>query len=214
MTPIDPEVLYKGTYVNSTYGEGIRVGFEKIISLDPFASDNIGRVQRIKDFFKLCLVRGSVLDVGSGLCVFLWEMKKEGWNCTAIDPDKEAVKHAVDRVGIKAYCGNFTDLGDIGHYQLITFNKVLEHVADPVKMLVKASKHLLPEFSAVYIEVPDGEMASKEGQNRQEFFIEHLHVFSMASTALMAQEAGFHVKQMERLREPSGKYTIRAFLSL
>jgi hypothetical protein len=37
-------------------------------------------------------------------------------------------------------------------------------------------------------------------------------VFSAASLALVAQRAGFRLLQQERLREPSTKYTLVAFL--
>ena len=61
------------------------------------------------------------------------------------------------------------------------------------------------------MEVPDGEVAYKDGPEREEFFIEHLHVFSLASTVIMANKAGFQVEAIQRLKEPSTKYTIRAF---
>jgi hypothetical protein len=63
----------------------------------------------------------------------------------------------------------------------------------------------------VYIELPDGEGASEEGPGREEFFIEHLHVYSTASTALLIQHAGLRTSRIERLREPSGKFTLFAF---
>lgn len=55
-------------------------------------------------------------------------------------------------------------------------------------------------------------MDSSGSSDRQEFFIVHLHIFSMASLALMIDRAGFRALRIERLREPSGKYTLWAFL--
>jgi hypothetical protein len=97
-------------------------------------------------------------------------------------------------------------------YDVVTFNKVLEHVLDPVAMLARAADFLIPG-GFVYVELPDGEAAEKDGKEREEFFIEHYHVFSVASIAILSQRAGFTVNEIERLREPSGKYTLRAFLS-
>jgi hypothetical protein len=57
-------------------------------------------------------------------------------------------------------------------------------------------------------------MAADEGAEREEFFIEHLAVYSMASLALLARSAGLRVERAERIREPSTKYTLYAFLSL
>jgi hypothetical protein len=44
------------------------------------------------------------------------------------------------------------------------------------------------------------------------FFIDHHHIFSAVSLALLAARAGFNVQVIERLHEPSTKYTLRGFL--
>ena len=66
----------------------------------------------------------------------------------------------------------------------------------------------------MYVELPDGEGAATDpdGPNREEFFIEHLHVFSMSSMSLLADRARLRMLNAERIREPSGKYTLFAFL--
>jgi hypothetical protein len=153
-----------------------------------------------------------VLDVGSGLCVFLHRLKAEtGWNCTALDPDPRAAAHARERVGVNAVCGDFMRLNDLGRYDIITFNKVLEHVLDPVAMLARSHEYLA-RGGFVYVELPDGEAAGADSFGREEFFIDHHHVFSMQSIRTLAVRAGFDVIGTERLREPSSKYTLRAFL--
>lgn len=216
---MDDSSLYSGDYVNSNYGDdGIGRAFHRIISLDPTKSDNSGRVQRILEFANkhftgtaLANRSPSVLDVGSGLCVFLHRMKEAGWDCTALDPDLRAVKHAQETVGVKAVCGDFMELRDLGRFDVVTFNKVLEHVKDPVTMLAKTAEHVR-EGGFVYVELPDGEGAVSDGPGREEFCIDHPHVFSGASLTMLAVRAGFSVLTIERLREPSGKYTLRAFL--
>ncbi len=218
---MDTSKLYSEDYVSSTYGDekGLLKTFNRIISLEPSKSDNLRRVARINEFaskhFSSRLPNHqqlSVLDVGSGLCVFLYAMKKEGWDCTALDPDARSVKHAADVVGVKTVQGDFMILTDLGRFDLVTFNKVLEHVEDPVAMLGK-SKHSLNKNGFVYVEVPDGEAASAEGPDREEFAIDHIHIFSPTSLSLLATQAGFKVLTIERLQEPSTKYTLRAFLA-
>ncbi len=211
--------LYTGEYVNSTYGkDGIRRTFERIVALEAKESDNAGRVKRVREFSathfpasKMKDSSPSVLDVGSGLCVFSYGMKSAGWNCTALDPDPRAMKHAREVVGVTAMCGDLLTVQGLGRYDAVTFNKVLEHVKDPVRLLEKSFEHL-NNGGFVYVEVPDGEMAVVDGSGREEFFIEHWHVFSSVSITLLAMRAGFSVWALERLREPSGKYTLRAFL--
>lgn len=207
--------LYSGAYVESTYGDRMRQTFDRILALPAEKSDNAGRVTRILTFAEAFFPAGktpTLLDVGSGLGVFPYRMKEAGWNCTALDPDPRAVAHAREVVGVQAVTGDFMSIGSdqLGMFDVITFNKVLEHVEDPVAMLSKTLRHLNSD-GFVYLEVPDGEAAASEGPGREEFFIEHHHVFSFASLAMMVLRAGFRVLDIERLREPSTKFTIRGF---
>ena len=114
-------------------------------------------------------------------------------------------------VGVKAIHGDFMEIQDIGQFDIITFNKVLEHVENPVNMLAKSLTHL-NRGGFVYVEVPDGESAVVEGPEREEFFIDHPHIFSLTSLSLLSIQAGFSVQAIERIREPSGKHTLRVFL--
>lgn len=221
MTKLNMNKLYESDYINSTYKDdrGFENNFNRIIRLKPSLSDNEGRVKELLKYAEYHFSNNyflnkkpSILDVGSGLCVFLYKMKKAGWECTAVDPDKRAIYHAKNNVGIKAIFGDFQKLKRIGKYDVVTFNRVLEHVENPIKMLEKCNKYL-KNNGFIYIEVPDGEIAAIEGFQREEFFIEHFHIFSMASLAIMIMKAGFKVQKIVRFREPSKKYTIRAFLN-
>jgi SAM-dependent methyltransferase len=205
---LDLTALYEGDYMDATYaGERLRATYDRIMGLPPERSDNVARVARIT----ARLAPGSVLDVGSGLGVFPARMKEAGWRATALDPDARAVEHARMHVGVEAVQADFMSAPELGRHDLVTLNKVLEHVPDPVAMLERAHA-ALADGGAVYVELPDGEGAAADGPGREEFFIEHLHVFSMASMCLLAARAGFAVQIAERLREPSDKYTLYAFL--
>lgn len=207
---------YDSEYVDASYGggAGMIAAFERIVSLPPERSDNAGRIARVRAFAGAHFAEQRpirLLDVGAGLGVFPHVVKQAGWSCTAIDPDPRAVEHMRSRVGVEAVCGDFMEVDELGRFDVITFNKVLEHVADPVAMLRRAHEFLAPG-GFVYVEVPDGEMAASEGPNREEFFIEHLHVFSFESLVMLANRADFIPVVVERLHEPSTKYTLRAFL--
>jgi 2-polyprenyl-3-methyl-5-hydroxy-6-metoxy-1,4-benzoquinol methylase len=206
--------FYEGEYMDSTYaGERLRASFERIMSLPPERSDNLQRVDRIRRFWSGLRGdgAGTLLDVGSGLGVFPARMKEAGWRCTALDPDARSVQHAAQVVGVDAVQGDFSSASDLGRFDLVTFNKVLEHIDDPVAMLAHA-RGFQADGGIVYVEVPDGEGAAREGPEREEFFVEHVHVFSAASLALLCSRAGFTLDQLERVREPSTKYTLAAFL--
>jgi len=208
--------FYAGAYVDGTYGDeaGMRKTFDRIMALPPDKSDNTGRVARIDAYAtqNLPSETRTVLDVGSGLCVFLARMKMSGWTGTALDPDERAARHAREVAGVNGIAGSLPN-ASLGRFDAITFNKVLEHVPDPISLLAHALP-LVEPHGFVYVELPDGEAAARsEGFGREEFFVEHFHVFSLASIACLADRAGFDAQVVERLREPSGKYTLRAFLT-
>jgi SAM-dependent methyltransferase len=214
---MDLSRFYEGDYVDATYGgvDGMQRQFDRIMALPVEKSDNSGRAARVTAFAdqRLGGHRGrTLLDVGSGLGVFVAAMKRHEWHPTALDPDERAVQHARDVAGISAVRADFMDADRLGTFDVVTFNKVLEHIKDPVRMLARA-RTLLHPSGFVYIEVPDAEHAAADPDRfgREEFFIEHHHVFSYASAALLTTRAGFEVLAIERLREPSSKYTLRLF---
>ncbi len=208
---------YDGAYMDATYKdfETIKATFNRIVGLKSENSDNFGRINGIIDFATSWFCsnkKPNLLDVGSGLGVFPHAVKEIGWQCTAIDPDKRAIKHLTESIGVSRICGDFIAIKPMKKFDIVTINKVLEHVSNPIEMLAKSLEWIKSD-GFVYIEVPDGEVASTFGPNREEFFIEHLHIFSLASTVILAQRSGFLVESIKRVCEPSGKYTLRAFLS-
>jgi SAM-dependent methyltransferase len=191
----------------------MRETFDRIVSLPPERSDNTGRISRVADFARARFGATHVprlLDIGAGLGVFPFNMKQLGWACTALDPDPRAGAHLRNVVGVDTIIGDFFSTTFDGKYfDVITLNKVLEHVEDPVAMLLKCAI-VLARNGFIYVEVPDI-AAAVEGSGREEYFIEHYHVFSPASLALCGERAGLSLAQTFRLREPSGKYTLVGF---
>lgn len=206
--PLDD--LYRHPYTAATYGESLGEAYQRIMALPPTGSDNASRVANLTT--RLGLGRGRrLLDVGSGLGVFVALMKQSGWEAVTLDPDERAVAHARAVVKVTAILADWQMAPPAGQYDLVTFNKVLEHVTDPVSFLSRARSVLAPS-GAVYVEVPDGELAARDGPGREEFFVEHWHVFSALSLAYLSVTAGFRLEWLERVCEPSGKYTLRALL--
>lgn len=212
---MDLSGLYGGDYWDRTYGGGrIAATFERIMALPADRSDNTGRIAFIEAFWESRRpdMERQVLDVGSGLAVFPAGMKAAGWSAIALDPDPRAAAHAKDTAGVTGIAADFMTVSLEHRVSLVTFNKVLEHVPDPVAMLRHAD-HVLSPGGAVYVELPDGEAAlAAEGPDREEFFVEHYCAFSAQSYTLLAHRAGFRVDLLERVVEPSGKFTLRGFL--
>ena len=163
--------FYSNLYSASTYKGQLRSRFQKIMSLPFDSSDNQQRFDFISKF--IIELNGSApsrcLDVGSGLGVFPALLKEAGWTCTALEPDPIACNLISELVGIETINTHFMNVKNIGLFDLITFNKVIEHVRNPVSF-VKTSKKLLSPRGIVYIEVPDGEMALKNNRKRRIFY--------------------------------------------
>jgi SAM-dependent methyltransferase len=210
--------LYAGDYAAATYGgrEGIERSYQRIMALPPAQSDNAGRVERVIELAARHFAAREplrVLDVGSGLGVFPGRLRERtNWKIAALEPDPGLAEHLREAVKVEVIEADYASAKPAARFDLITSNKVLEHVADPLAML-RRYREDLEAGGAVYLEVPDGEAAAQEGFHREEFFIEHHHVFSPASLAALCRRAGFSVLCSERLREPSTKYTLRAFLA-
>ena len=76
--------------------------------------------------------------------------------------------------------------------------------------MLKKAYDLLNDDGFIYIEVPDI-AASNEGYHREEFFIEHHHIFSPQSLITSYERAGLKFIELERIREPSSKFTLASF---
>ncbi len=215
----DQSALYGGEYVSTTYGDsaGIRRTYDKINALAPEQSDNVGRARFVDGYCRsrwptdrLRDQRPRLLDVGAGLGVFPHRMKEAGWDCTTLDMDERLITHHRDVIGVSGVCADVQTVEGIGTFDLITFNKVLEHIVDPIAVLASV-RRLLRVDGLVYIELPDGEAAEAEGKEREEYLLGHHHVFSFASYALLIARAELTLVACERLQEPSSKYTLRGF---
>jgi SAM-dependent methyltransferase len=210
------ENLYAGTYNEATYASQVLEQYDKIMTLPDEESDNKQRVSRIIRYFKESgreLAGLKVLDVGSGLCVFLGEMMKHGIHAHCIDPDRISIDHALKNVRvISAIEGHFENYPTDQNFDLICFNKVLEHVLNPIELMQKA-RSLLTEKGLIYIELPDGRNASENGGyiDREEFYIEHYMAFDKDSVQWLIENAGLNCGEANAIHEPSDKYTLYAF---
>jgi 2-polyprenyl-3-methyl-5-hydroxy-6-metoxy-1,4-benzoquinol methylase len=210
------EGFYESAYNENTYKRRLASSFQKITALPIEQSDNKQRCSRIHAFLNSKgYVPGKtrILDVGSGLCVFLAEMKKYGYFCACLDPDAVAVAHSIEKAEVDAaFSGTLFDFNARDGFDLITLNKVLEHLPNPIETLLRA-KNFLKSDGIIYIELPDGDIALRQGEisSRQEFFIEHLAIYNPKSMQKLLEITGLKVIKMEQIIEPSGKATIYSF---
>lgn len=192
--------------------------FNQVNNLPLEKSDNCARVKRIRDFLNQAKFENSdqkyVLDIGSGTGVFVDRFLKEekSWKAVAIEPEPNACAHLKKVLtGVAVMQGFSNELKHQHKYDLITFNRVLEHIADPIPILA-AEKNNLKKDGIIYIEVPDTSSFFQDGANNEAFGYGHYIVYSPESLNLLATKAGFNLQKFERVIEPSGKFTLYGFL--
>src|SRR5262249_39022338 len=156
---LDLSQLYRRDYVDATYGgaEGLRRRFEAVMALPPERSDNAARADRVDAFAKASGIGpgAQLLDVGARLGLFPAVMKRRGWGVIALELDPRMAAHIVTAVGVPTKTVDLFEVAPehVGFCHAVTFNKVLEHVEDPVALLAR-SRAFLAEGAFVYIELP------------------------------------------------------------
>jgi len=215
-------MIFKGSWdYGDAYGGGFYYGvdgdpkeflarrFHQILSLPREKSDNVQRVARIRKFVSDEGISGEVLDVGAGMGVFLHEFLDASWQGTAVETDPNACDHLEAVLpGVTVIKGAMPS--DV-RYDLITLNRVLEHVPDPLDMLT-AQRDLLGHKGCLYVEVPDVQSYFLDGANNEAFGYGHLIVYSPQALTLLSRKAGLEVVLLRRVVEPSAKFTLYAFL--
>jgi 2-polyprenyl-3-methyl-5-hydroxy-6-metoxy-1,4-benzoquinol methylase len=203
--------FYSEEYNNKTYKNSLLKTFNKIKNLKKKNSDNYFRVKRIEKFIKKNLnTEPNLLDIGSGIGIFPYEIKKLGWKCIANDPSLVTINHLKKNLKLQTLYGDFLKLNIIEKFNIITLNKVLEHVKNPNRFLNKAKKFLTKD-GYMYLELPDIEKAKKISKNREEFAIEHIHGFTKKSIFTLLKKCDFKILKFDKICEPSTKYTSYVF---
>ena len=197
--------------------EGVRVRFDKIMRLRESNSDNTLRVKRIKDFYRRYAADfniGSppyrVLDIGAGLGVFLAKFLDRNYLGTALEVNQVAARHLKERLSIPVYNCRVEDLTTRPTFDLITVNRVIEHIKRPIAVL-RAAKKILKPRGIIYLELPDSISYELCGARCDAFASGHYMVYNPESLLYLLGKSGFEVLAMARLLEPSGKHTIYAF---
>lgn len=199
-------------------GTSIRAKFDRVMGLPPEQSDNAQRVARIHEFLNrwplLAPRDRRALDVGAGMGVFLAQFLREGWTGVAVEPDPVAAAHLREIATFEIVEGLYFGEPERGQFDLITLNKVVEHVREPVEMLRQIARGLKPESGVLYVEVPDLVTAAARPPQDNALGALHHHLYHPRSLAELFDQAGLESLQTERVLDPSGKLTVCGFAVL
>ena len=106
--------------------------------------------------------------------------------------------------------GYLSDLKSNKTFDLITLNRVLEHLYNPSLILNECQK-FLKESSLLYLEVPDSLSFYNDGKNNEAFGYGHYHVYSPISLKMLMEKTGYSTLSICQTTEPSGKFTLYGF---
>lgn len=209
---------YEVDFATGTIGDK----FSKVIALPPERSDNAQRVARIHAFLDGWLpgapTQRRVLDIGAGTGVFLWRFLEQGesrgWSGTAVEPDAIAAAHlrSLDRFPVIE--GLYSSELQLAGFDLVTLNKVVEHLPNPIDLVKQAASALRAPAGVLYVEVPDKLTVQHRPPDDNILGALHCHLYDPVSLAVLLARAGLATLRIDRVFDPSGKITMTAFATL
>lgn len=129
-----------------------------------FGSDWYKQRGRGRAFAKLVLSKkapGKILDVGCGLGFFLDAIQEHSdWDVYGVEIAAKAADFAKAKLGLNVHQGELADVSyPDGFFDYIQLHNVLEHVRDPMKLLLEC-RRILKADGTLDIRVPNGRVDS------------------------------------------------------
>jgi SAM-dependent methyltransferase len=143
------------------------------------------------------LKKGRLLDVGSGVGTFVNEMKRNGWQVTGLEPDRDARSAASQLYQLEL--GDTAELYSLGpaSFDAITLWHVLEHVHD-LSGYVLQLKKVLDQNGKLFIAVPNYTSADARSYGKYWAAYDvprHLYHFSPVSMKTLMEKHGLKLLQ-------------------
>ncbi len=109
-----------------------------------------GKLNKIKK-------KGNFLDVGSAKGYFLKGLsQKSNWDMYGVELNNNAAKFSQDKLGLNVRQGDIAGAGFAdSFFDFIHVNNVLEHVLDPVRMLLEC-RRIIKDDGVLFLSVPNG----------------------------------------------------------
>jgi len=115
------------------------------------------RKQHFNRLLKHAGVPGRLLDVGCGCGFFLKLAQEAGWEAIGVDLNPKAITYAKERLRVNALLGDLRDIHfPDGSFNLVTLWNVLDHVSDPVNLLLEVHR-VLNDDGRVLIRIPNAD---------------------------------------------------------
>jgi len=141
---------------------------------------------------------GRFLDIGCATGRLLAHIRSAGWHPIGVELCRESAEHAMQKRGLEVRIGSLFDAGfPDGHFSVIHFSHLLEHVPSPAEFLLEVRRVLATDGLAI-ITTPNiaGLQARLFQTGWRSAIADHLTLFSVATMRKMLARTGFRVLQV------------------
>ena len=159
----------------------------------------LAQTDRLENFeFLLPPHRRTLLDIGCGPGFFLQTAMHRGWTAHGIEPSRQAAAHARG-LGAHVTEGFFNDdtAPELGRFDAVHLNNVLEHIPDPAHLITLAYDILAPG-GVICVNVPNDfsplQFAAMSAAETTDWWVappHHLNYFDFASLTRLLERLGF-----------------------
>lgn len=204
---------YEVDFMGSDIGEKYR----RVMSMPAGQSDNAGRVARVTDFVRRwsgAPARPRIMDIGAGTGVFLSRLVDQtagAWQYLGVEPDPRAAAHLRQLEKFAVVEAMYLGQPELRGFNLVTLNKVLEHIEQPLPFLLQVVQSLVLDDGLLYVEVPDKFTARLRSPQDNILGALHCHLYDPTSLGYLLRRAGLELLCVNRIAEPSGKLSVYAF---
>jgi len=198
-------------------GSSISEKYRRVMHMPAGDSDNAGRVVRVTDFMRRWSTASAsprVMDIGAGTGVFLSRLVDQtagAWEYLGVEPDPQAAAHLRQLKKFSVVEAMYLGQPELRGFNLVTLNKVLEHIEKPLPFVLQVVQSLVPEDGLLYVEVPDKLTAKLRSPDDNILGALHCHLYDPMSLGSLLRKAGLELLSIDRIAEPSGKLSVYAF---
>ncbi len=151
------------------------------------AKESTGRYLFIKDFIR---EGDRLLDIGAGNGVFVYCLRRLGYDAQGIEPDESHSQYAREILHVPVTTTSSEDFNAQAAYDMVTLYHVLEHMTDPFAEL-RRIRTMLKQEGKLAVEVPNGEDTQQDPKNR--YHKAHIYTFNPETLIALVEKAGFAI---------------------
>jgi SAM-dependent methyltransferase len=138
----------------------------------------------------------SVFDIGSGIGIWPWILKK-CFFVECMETNDISIKFINDKLHIPCF-----RVYPVKQYDCVTIVHVLEHIEEPISFL-ESVKSLITKGGKLFIEVPDSKEVNILPKDHNELSSDHVYFYSIGSLNNVLNKAGFEITDFTRIHYPS-----------